>query len=294
MRVAVVHTPEAGDEDIGGRELREAVDRAGHDLDYRRIDDPGWDHDLGRSHDLVVAAGGDGTVRQVFAAVAPSSCPASIVALGTANNVARTLGIPVDEPLAWVAGWSDAAMRPFDVPTITTKTTSMPVIESVGAGLFTRLLAAAEREGGDEDVNDDEVWERFQRVVADAPAEHWTLELDGRHESGAYLGVQVMNIREVGSRVALAPDADPGDGALDVVLIGPDDRDALVRYGGRRRHDDAVDTPRLRVHRATRVAARASAGCPVAVDDKPWAVDADDCDLTVAVGHRSLPVLRPG
>jgi diacylglycerol kinase family enzyme len=42
--------------------------------------------------------------------------------------------------------------------------------------------------------------------------------------------VEVLNTRATGSRLKLAPDADPGDGLLDVVCIREDDCDNLLRY----------------------------------------------------------------
>ncbi len=53
-----------------------------------------------RDFDLVLAACGDGTVAEVMAAAHQRSLPMGIVPLGTANIVARELGLP--------AGW-----RPF-------------------------------------------------------------------------------------------------------------------------------------------------------------------------------------
>ncbi len=49
---------------------------------------------------LVVAAGGDGTVRSVAAGVAGTSAQMGIIPLGTANLAARNLGIPVGDPRA--------------------------------------------------------------------------------------------------------------------------------------------------------------------------------------------------
>lgn len=50
--------------------------------------------------DLVVVGGGDGTLSAAVAALVETHLPLGIVPLGTANNVARTLGIPADVPRA--------------------------------------------------------------------------------------------------------------------------------------------------------------------------------------------------
>jgi diacylglycerol kinase family enzyme len=56
-----------------------------------------------RDFQLVLAAGGDGTVAEVMAAAHQRSLPMGIVPLGTANIVARELGLP--------AGWRKATRR---------------------------------------------------------------------------------------------------------------------------------------------------------------------------------------
>jgi diacylglycerol kinase (ATP) len=56
-----------------------------------------------REFSLVLAAGGDGTVAEVMAAAHQRSLPMGIVPLGTANIVARELGLP--------AGWRRATRR---------------------------------------------------------------------------------------------------------------------------------------------------------------------------------------
>src|SRR5712691_6076646 len=56
-----------------------------------------------RDFQLVLAAGGDGTVAEVMAAAHQRGLPMGIVPRGTANIVARELGLP--------AGWRKATRR---------------------------------------------------------------------------------------------------------------------------------------------------------------------------------------
>ncbi|MEL4503449.1 diacylglycerol kinase family protein [Luteococcus sp. H138] len=65
--------------------------------------DPGYSMTrtaIARDVDLVVVAGGDGTVRVVCSELAGSGIPLGIIPAGTGNLLARNLGIPLDEVAA--------------------------------------------------------------------------------------------------------------------------------------------------------------------------------------------------
>jgi diacylglycerol kinase family enzyme len=65
------------------------------------------------------------------------------------------------------------------------------------------------------------------------------------------LGLEAMNVRELGPNLPLAPDADPGDGLLDVVLVRSHDRDALAAYVAARLRGEHLPSPALGVRHAT-------------------------------------------
>ena len=74
------------------------------------------------------------------------------------------------------------------------------------------------------------------------------MALDGRDLTGDYVLLETMNIRSIGPNLCLAPDADPGDGLLDIVLVSDHEREKLTRYlteriAGKKR------SPELTVHR---------------------------------------------
>ena len=67
--------------------------------------------------DLVVAAGGDGTVRGCAEGLAGTGIPLGIVPLGTANLLARTLGIPADPRAALAVALGSREDRRIDIAT---------------------------------------------------------------------------------------------------------------------------------------------------------------------------------
>ncbi|MFN4011594.1 MAG: lipid kinase [Pannonibacter sp.] len=67
--------------------------------------------------DLVIVCGGDGSVSSAAVAVMESGLPLGIIPMGTANDLARTLGIPMDlKAAAQVIARGD--VRPVDVGTV--------------------------------------------------------------------------------------------------------------------------------------------------------------------------------
>src|SRR6266576_1909047 len=92
MRVTLMHNPKAGDAKHGKKELMAALAKAGHHAIYQSTKKSDYKKALKKSTDLVIAAGGDGTVAKVAFRLIDTGIPLSVVPLGTANNLARTLG----------------------------------------------------------------------------------------------------------------------------------------------------------------------------------------------------------
>src|SRR5690606_17762447 len=67
-----------------------------------------------RAVDAVIIGGGDGTVNAALKAVLESGLPLGVLPLGTANDLARTLGIPSD-PAEACALIASCATRTIDV-----------------------------------------------------------------------------------------------------------------------------------------------------------------------------------
>jgi diacylglycerol kinase (ATP) len=212
--------------------LRSTLVREGHEI-VRVIE-----HKAEAAHladppaELVVAAGGDGTVAAAARAVAGTNVPLAVLPFGTANNMAFTLG--VSGPTERVAaGWHDAERRPLDLGTIHGEWGTRRFVEGAGVGLVEACMTSIKQRP----VPSDEPppWQlvralrRYTETLARLAPAPWTMTLDGSRLEGEYLLVEVMNARAVGPNLELGP-ASPSDGLLTVVMAGEDHRHALATY----------------------------------------------------------------
>ena len=216
---------------------------------------------------LVVAAGGDGTVGKVFTALAGTGRVTTIVPLGTANNVARGLGLPVERPLKVIDGWATGSRRRFNVPSVVIGGVGRRFVEGTVGGVFAELLVRTERSDPD-GTTSQLLWDRFRDVLSTARAEPWLIDVDGDAATVEVIGVHAMNICYTGPAVPIAPQADPHDGLVDVVLIGRDDAVTLERYGRSRRAGQPASLPPLRTLRGRTVGLIPPLIHPLVVDDR--------------------------
>jgi diacylglycerol kinase family enzyme len=262
-RVTLVHNPGAGDEQHSAKEILKQLAKAGYDAHLQKaLADPG---------DLVVVAGGDGSIRQVALALAGRGIPMAILPFGTANNIAKSLGTLGSVP-ELIAGWRRAERRRLMLGTVATRWGSMRFVESVGVGVFTELVTR----GGSE-VNEstgltghaiDRALLLLRRIVEERAPRFRRLELDGSDLSGEYLLVEVMNMPLVGPNIPLAPGADYGDEQLEVVMVTERERALLAEYV-RARLSGGAAPPELTRRRGARVTMYASPG-ELHVDDEAW------------------------
>ena len=172
--------------------------------------------------EVVVAAGGDGTVRSVVMGLMrlPVPRPAlGILASGTMNNIAASLGVPeeLDAGLDLLAECIQTRrFFPMDVGMVD----GQPFVEVAGVGLMARLFPIAEQVKSDGLQASGELV-RGARELVSAKPERVMLWLDGRRVAMSALQVTLCNTPSHGARIVLSPHARVDDGLLDVVV---DDR----------------------------------------------------------------------
>jgi len=226
---------------------------------------------------VVVAAGGDGTVRSCAQALAGRPVPLAIVPLGTANLAARALGLP-PRPGAALATAFGGRLRRIDLA----EADGMPYAAMAGIGLDAAVVGATPRL-----LKERFGWLGYAAAgAARLPGRRheFTVRLDGRPPLVRRArSVAVGNAGLLPGGFALLPDARLDDGVLDVAILAPAGPLGWGLVAQRvltgSRHDDR----RLERYRARRVEIRAGADLPREVDGE-----------VIAPGRALIIEVRPG
>ena len=181
--------------------------------------------------ELVVVAGGDGTVGAALAAMPTADVPIAVVPTGTANNIATSLDVPSECDDA-IELWRRARIRAFDVGVATGPWGEHRFVESVGGGLVTHGIVVMDRRNYRHPTPSGQL-ERARAAHADLlgqlDAVEWELTVDGVAIRERLLLLEILNITRIGPSLPLA-EASPFDGQFAVVGAGAGHRDMLAAW----------------------------------------------------------------
>ena len=295
MRVLLIYNPNAG---VGAAtELRTLVDlmhAAGHEVRCRSSKDPQVATAFAEPADLVAVAGGDGTIAKVARLLRGRETPIAPLPLGTANNIAAALGLKASDLETQIQGWETAATVAMDFGMVRRGRRSRMFLESVGAGLIARLVAGNDEGAGQASSVAAKLARavaRARRTALRAPPVELNAVLDGQDISGRYVLFEAMNTGWVGPNLHLA-EANPADGALELVLVRDDERALLVDWLSARERDAAHEhgLPSVR-GRSLRLVQR---DFGVHVDDEVWAPERfqEESQATVEIALRDTICFR--
>jgi YegS/Rv2252/BmrU family lipid kinase len=190
----------------------------------------------------LVAAGGDGSLHVAVSALRAGGLlspaePLGLLPLGTGNDLARSLGVPLDPVQAAEAL---LAGRPRVLDLLVDDAGGVVVNAAhVGVG------AEAAQQAGALKPRLGKAAYAVGSAVAGLTTDGWAVrvEVDGRvvHDGGPALMVGVCNGRTIGGGAELAPDAQVDDGLLDVVVATSTGPLARLGFGVRLRDGRHVE-----------------------------------------------------
>ena len=284
MKVLLIQHEGAGGGAIAAEELVRTIEKTGRkvrDLTRKKATPKAIEK---AEPDLVAVAGGDGTVAAILAMLPDRSIPVAIIPTGTANNIARSLGID-GEPEALVAAWDLERRLRFDIGNAHCPWGCRHFAEGVGFGAFADSLRRAPSVDGAEKLGAGrEALGEALRESAPLPLE---IAIDGAQLPGDLLLAEVMNVRLTGPRLALAPGADAGDGRLQVAYLGKADRAAMRKWLG----DGGKGRPPTRQRGGREVVVRGG-GAMMRIDDECCWLEPES-EVMVRIEGEPVQVLAP-
>ena len=171
------------------------------------------------TYDAVIAAGGDGTIRHVAAALIGTDTPLGIIPVGTGNVLAHEIGL--------AATVGAVAPMLLDGPIVTVAcalANAEPFLLMVGAGFDARVLGAL----------DQRLKSRVGKMAYAGPllgalirpVDTLSVTVDGHRHAASW--VVVANARHYGGRFVLAPRAGIQQRGLEAILFKARNRAVLV------------------------------------------------------------------
>jgi diacylglycerol kinase family enzyme len=300
MRIILMHNPKAGRGNHARKDLMAELASAGHHAIYQSTKKSDYKKVLKKSVDVVLAAGGDGTVGKVGRELIDSGIPLGVLPLGTANNLACSLGFAAS-PEEIVAGLEHGKKRAFDIGLARGLWGKRFFFESAGGGLLADYLRdAKDKPKTTKKFSEEQEMRRhvslLRRMLHDYSARKWKMDIDGEDISDDYILWEAMNIRSVGPLLYLASHAATKDGQLDFVCAREQDRSLLLKYLDARLSGQRVKFPLpLRRFRKLNIVSENSR---LHFDSKVWPRKGEKAktpsDVEITVKSSALVILQPG
>jgi YegS/Rv2252/BmrU family lipid kinase len=169
---------------------------------------------IGRGVDVVVVAGGDGTVSDVVDGLVGSDVPLAIVPAGTGNVLAQELGIPLDVEKACRLVTGRSTSRRIDALQVGESYYVLSVGTGVDAQAIQETSRAVKRRLGVLAY----VWATL-RAVWGAQPHMFTIVADGRRKRVRAASILMTNISTLAGTLRWGPHIRPDDGRIDICII---------------------------------------------------------------------------
>jgi diacylglycerol kinase (ATP) len=201
---------------------------------------------------VVIVVGGDGMVHLAIQELAHSEVALLLIPAGTGNDFARTLGLPLNDPLAALNQGLNSEASRVDLGKVNNR-------------YFAEILST----GFDSLVN-----ERANRIRWKSKRKYdlamllelplfkplaYEIELDDRRIETEAMLIAIANGASYGGGMKVCPDASLTDGLFDLMILEPVSKFELLRVFPRVFKGTHISHPRVRIERARSVTIKAPA-----------------------------------
>ena len=213
-----------------------------------------------RGVERVLVCGGDGTVHEGVNGLAGSDTALGILPGGRGNDLAATVGVPLD-PAAAARHLVEAPTRRIDLGVVNGRRFGTTVGIGFDADVATRTNRGAWRRAGRFAY----VGGIFASLVA-FRAPHLRITAGSEKRDGRYMMCAVSNTGRYGGGILIAPNASADDGMLDLCLIRHASRLRLLRILPSAYRGEHVRAAEVEMLRAAEVEVSADRELPIIAD----------------------------
>lgn len=295
MDAILIHNPTAGAGNVSAECLTSWLKAAGYNPIYQSSKDPAFPSALHQEADLVVVAGGDGTVAKVAMQRPETGAAVAILPLGTANNIATTLGIPHDPEHA-IATWANATPQKLSLWTATGPWGEQCFLEGCGLGVLTNAAIQMHHQATDDHQPSQKLAAARAAIrdrVSNSPPIAIRAQLGDQVIEGEFLLMEMLNISRIGPQLAIAPQVDPTDDVLNVVFVEAANRQSLLDW----LDADPLDNPIPATIRPCQTLYLTWQDALIRIDDEFWP-EAEEMlqglwQMQIRLAAKTFPVLVP-
>jgi YegS/Rv2252/BmrU family lipid kinase len=182
---------------------------------------------LERGCDLVVAAGGDGTVSEVAEALVHTDIPLGIIPVGTANVLARELELPLDLEGACALLAGEHTTNNIDAMQVGDKAFFL----QIGVGIDSLMIRDTDRDAKRRFGRAAYLWTALKWLIGYQPR-RFTIAADGRRLRPRAAQVLIANGGVLGMPpFSWGPHIRPDDGRIDVCVVSARALSDYLRVG---------------------------------------------------------------
>lgn len=229
----------------------------------------------------IVVSGGDGTVHLAVQALAGSNSVLGILPMGTANNFATALHLPIELSSA-LTTVKDGVVREVSLG----KINDHFFTESAGVGLFADGLALY---GAGSNKNFFKGLASVVRLLLLLPRSRMKITFDDHQMIERAAMCTVANTFRFGDAYPIAPEAVLTDDFLDLVVIGDIKRREIIQYYRAMKDQDLARLPKVSQHKVKTVSIESFNSLNVHCDDRIIGTT----PVTIQIAPRILKVLTP-
>ena len=186
--------------------------------------------------DRVASVGGDGTTLLTSIALRNTGIPFGIIPMGSANGMAKELGVNSDPMEAFIELVISQIIVPLDMVSVNGKHYSIHLGDVGINAMVVENFAKDERRG----------WLAYAKYFVDAiknaPMFGATIEIDGKVFEHQTYAVVIANTRMYGTGAIINPKGNPHDGKFEIVVVKQNDLSGLINLGLTAFTEKAIET----------------------------------------------------